>query len=280
MLTQLYPEMKTRLLPVILPLIAFACNQGESGREQQTPSTAGSETVSTSRITSIDNSTVLNFLHGKSRGDSAVYDAGKLIESSATDKQTIAKVIAKQVFQRHDSILCLALVKNEFNGHGYQNGWLDGVLLHSKNGTWQKLKEKRHMLWGSSFGFCDCQCQIQPVRVDGENKYLALVRVGNVHQGEYVMYSVVTEGLLAQQNEFMVFESGMSKPCPGFLDLDPRSLKIGVFIKPVDARNDQVQVVSYEERDGNAKCTGRYRTRKFTYAQLLQEVRRPQVVLE
>ena len=160
------------------------------------------------------------------------------------------------------------------------DGWMDGILLYSKNGVWQKLKEKRKMIWGSSMGFCECQCQIVAVKANGEKNYLAFVKVENTHQGEYEMFSVVTEELEAQKNEFMVYQSGMSEPCPGFLDIDPRTLKTGVFVKPVDARNDKIEVVAYEERDSNGKCTGRYQTQNFTYAQLMQEVHRPRVIVE
>jgi hypothetical protein len=279
LLAHLLLRMKSRLLLLSLSFTAFACNQSPPNQDQQPPAAANGAS-NTPPVVTIDNSTILNFLHGKSRGDSAVYDAGKMIESSSSDKQTIAKVIAKRVFQRHDSTLCLAVVKNEFNGAGVNNSWMDGILLYNKQGTWQKLKEKHQMVWGGSFGFCECQCRIQPVNVNGEKKYLAFVKVENTHQGEYEMYSVVTEGLEAQQNEFMVYQSGMSEPCPGFLDINPDTLKIGVMVKPVDAQNDKVEVVAYEERDKNGNCTGQFRARDFTYAQLMQEVRRPRVVLE
>ena len=261
-------------LRVLLTTISFSIvtlfASCESKPDVKVPSTL------VANVTIPTDSTILAAIYGKSAGDSAVYDKGKLVESSSPDSAIVAKLLQKQVFQRHDSTLCLVTTKNEFDwGAGVHSGWVDAALFQYAKGAWKLAKVHRQAVWGGAFGICDCRAQAQQVKVANGNKLLVFVRSENVHQGEFEDFNVVTEDLSTSSNDFTTYASRNLEECAGDINLD--SLKTGFFIKHVLNQDDRIELVSYGEQKKRKGCVGVYKKKYFSYDQLLKELKKPHI---
>lgn len=235
--------------------------------------------VVTAKPSSPSDSTILAAIYGKAIGDSAVYDRGTLVESSSSDRDIVAKLLQKQVFQRHDSMLCLVTTKNEFEwGAGVHSGWVDAALFRYAEGIWKLAKVHRQAVWGGAFGVCDCRVQVQQVKLTSGDKLLVFVRSDDVHQGEYETCNVITEDLLTSSNGFATYASGNLEECTGSINVD--SLQTGFFVKHMPKQDDQIELVSYGAQKKKQGCVGAYKQKYFSYDQLLKELKKPHVEVE
>lgn len=264
-------------LRVLLPIISFpvatflaSC---QSKPEVKSPSTLAA------KVSTPTDSTILAAIYSKSAGDSAVYDKGKLVQSSSPDSAIVAKLLQKQVFQRHDSTLCLVTTKNEFGwGTGVHSGWVDAALFQYAKGAWKLAKVHRQAVWGGAFGTCDCRAQAQQVKVASGKKIVVFVRSENVHQGEFETFNVVTEDLLTSSNDFTTYASRNLEEYAGDINFD--SLRTGLFIKHAPNQDDQIELVSYGAQKKSQGCVGVYKKKYFSYDELLKELKKPHVEAE
>lgn len=261
---------------IVTATILVACESKSSDKPPHTiPAT-------TTEIAAPSTPTILTALYGKAAGDSAVYDRGKLVETSNPARDIVANVLQKQVFQRHDSTLCLVTTSNAFDwGAGAHTGWVDAALFLHTNSSWNLMKVRRQAVWGGAFGSCDCQAQGQTLQIAGKNKVLAFVRAYNVHGGEFETNNVITDDLRTSADGFLTYSSNTSLPeCADAVDAYGDTLRTGFFVKKTPNQDDQLELVSFELQPKNGKCLGVYKKRAFTYNALLEELKKPHVDIE
>ena len=199
-----------------------------------------------------------------------------------SDRDIVAKLLQKQVFQRHDSTLCLVMTKNEFGwGAGIHTGWVDAALFLHTNSDWHLMKFRRQAVWGGAFGSCECRTQVQQLQISGDKKVVAFVKADNAHGGEFETYNVITDDLRTSADGFLTYQSNTSlEECADAVNLYADTLHTGFFVKKTPGQDDQLELVAFELQPKNGKCLGVYKKRAFTYDALLQELKKPHVEIE